>query len=69
MKQIQISANGTAYAVAEGTPLPDFIAARGLDMDRVVIEYNESALGRDAARAIRLHAGDRLEIVRIVAGG
>ena len=41
----------------------------GLKMDRVVVERNGQALTPEEARRTLLADGDRLEIVRIVAGG
>jgi sulfur carrier protein len=35
----------------------------------VVVEYNGEALTTAEGRAVRLRAGDRLELVRAVAGG
>lgn len=66
---ISITANGRDYTVNVNTALPDFVRERGLDPDRVVVEHNGQALTRKEASTLHLTAGDRLEIVRIVAGG
>lgn len=67
--EISITANGKPYAVAPGCSLPDFVEARGLAIDRVVVERNGAALTPAEARRVVLADGDALEIVRIVAGG
>lgn len=66
---IKICANGGEVALAETTPLPDFLSARGFRKGQVVVEYNGSALTPREAEAVILRDGDSLEIVRIVAGG
>lgn len=66
---IEITANGEPFTVADGVPLPEFLATQGLAPERVVVERNGEALTPAEAKAATLSAGDRLEIVRIVAGG
>lgn len=66
---IQITANGETHQIQPSTPLPDFVESVGLALERVVVEHNGQALTRTEARGIELQNGDRLEIVRIVAGG
>lgn len=66
---IQIQANGQSYQLAPATPLSDFIGERGLRPAQVVTERNGQALTPRQARECILQDGDRLELVRIVAGG
>lgn len=66
---MKITANGIEYDIPEAQSLPDFITARGLVPSRVVIERNGEALTPAEARDAVLAPGDRLEIVRVVAGG
>ncbi|MCC5834973.1 MAG: sulfur carrier protein ThiS [Opitutales bacterium] len=66
---IQIIANGEHHSVEAETPLPTFVESVGLTLDKVVVEHNGQALTRAEAKTIQLQEGDRLEIVRIVAGG
>lgn len=66
---IQITANGESHKIQPSTPLPEFVESVGLSLERVVVEHNGQALTRAEARTIELQDGDRLEIVRIVAGG
>jgi len=67
--QVEITANGETHRVEEGSGVPSFLESLGLALPQVIIEYNGEAMTRRQAAEIRLHSGDRLEIVRIVAGG
>ena len=64
-----ITANGRSFTVAEGTPLPDFIRSLDLPPEQVVVEYNGEALSPSESARVALKPGDRLELVRVVAGG
>lgn len=66
---MEIIANGDTFTITPGLPLREFVASRGLAIERVVIERNGEALSPGEARRTVLEPGDRLEIVRIVAGG
>lgn len=66
---MEITANGQTYTIDPETPLKDFVKDRGLALGRVVVERNGEPLTPMEARQTVLAAGDRLEIVRIVAGG
>lgn len=64
-----VVANGEPFAVEAGLPLAAFLEQRGLAAGRVVVEHNGAALTQAEVRQQLLQPGDRLEIVRIVAGG
>jgi thiamine-phosphate pyrophosphorylase len=66
---MQIVANGTPYEVGPNTTVAAFIRLRGLDPQFVVVEWNGEALERVRYDAVTLSDGDRLELVRAVAGG
>ena len=66
---IRVTANGKPYEVDEGTTVASFIRQRGLDPQFVVVEYNGEPLERPRYEDARLNDGDRLELVRPVAGG
>ena len=66
---VEVIVNGEARRVPDGHPLPDLIAGLGLRVGSVVVEYNGGALTPAEGWAVRLQAGDRLELVRAVAGG
>ena len=66
---ITIVLNGEPRPIQAGTGLTEFIASLGLPAQGVLIEHNGTALLRDEWPGVRLADGDRLEILRIVAGG
>ena len=68
-QSIQVIANGERYDIPAGCSLSKFVEERGLALGRVVVERNGQPLTPSEARHTNLEAGDRLEIVRIVAGG
>lgn len=67
--EIAFTANGTPHTVTAGQTIGDFLRARGLKPGLVVVEHNGNALTPAEPDRIQLRNGDRLEIVRIVAGG
>ena len=66
---MQIVANGTSYDIDPGTTVSAFVDARGLDPRFVIVERNGEALERSRFAEVVLGDGDRLELVRAVAGG
>lgn len=66
---MKITANGKDFELAERTSLPDFLQSIGHQVGLVVVERNEEALPPSQAQQTILQEGDRLEIVKIVAGG
>jgi sulfur carrier protein len=66
---VQVVANGKLYQVESGLTVEQFIRLRGLDPRLVVVERNGEALERAAYETTVLEPGDRLELVRAVAGG
>ncbi|MBK5306811.1 MAG: sulfur carrier protein ThiS [Frankiaceae bacterium] len=66
---MRIVVNGRPSDVAEGTTLPGLIESLGLRVGSVVVEHNGAALLRSELAAATLGDGDRLELVRAVAGG
>ena len=66
---MEVTANGKPYAIEEGLTVAAFIRHRGLDPGFVIVEHNGEALERSRYEEVRLGAGDRLELVRAVAGG
>ena len=47
----------------------EFLTARNLPPRSVVVEHNGQAVAPSEFRTRQVRAGDRLEIVRVVAGG
>ena len=66
---MRVTANGRAYDVVPGTTVAAFIEERALDPRYVVVERNGEALERAQYATVTLGEGDRLELVRAVAGG
>jgi thiamine biosynthesis protein ThiS len=66
---VEILANGKPYDVEPGTTVDAFIRSRGLDPRFVVVERNGEPLERARYEVVQVEAGDRLELVRAVAGG
>lgn len=64
-----VTANGTRYEVPAGTTVAAFIRLRSLDPRFVVVERNGEPLERARYDTVELAEGDRLEMVRAVAGG
>lgn len=66
---MRVTANGTGVHIEEGTTLEAFLRARGLDPGLVIVERNGEAMERGRYGDTTLADGDRLEVVRAVAGG
>ncbi len=66
---ISVIANGETIQTQPDIPLPNFLEQLDQKLEKVVVEHNGQALTRPQARELRLSEGDKLEIVRIVAGG
>ena len=66
---MRLTINGEAREVTDGTTLPALLITLGLKVGTVVIEHNGTALLRSEVERAVLAGGDRLELVRAVAGG
>jgi sulfur carrier protein len=66
---INVTANGRAYGVEPGRTVAEFVRERGLEPRLVVVERNGEPLTPSALHSTRLDDGDRLEVVKVVAGG
>jgi sulfur carrier protein len=64
-----VVANGKPRALPDGATIAEFLDGLGWKPEWVVVEHNGEPLARDRYRAVRLRDGDRLEVVRAVAGG
>ena len=67
--KIKVKVNGKWMELPRGCTLPALIEMLGYDRRYLVIEYNGQARGRDHFDDLVLQEGDRLEMVRPVAGG
>ncbi|HEX3542585.1 MAG TPA: sulfur carrier protein ThiS [Acidimicrobiales bacterium] len=66
---MQVSVNGSAMEVEAGTSLTDLLEHMGLGARWVVAERNGQPVPRGEMAATALAEGDRIELVRAVAGG
>ena len=66
---MRLVVNGREQDVADGTSLPELLEQLGLRVGSVVVEHNGTALLRSELPGAVLADGDRLELVRAVAGG
>jgi sulfur carrier protein len=66
---VQVLVNGTAFDLPERSTIDQLLRMRELDPRYVVVERNGEPLPRDCYEAVMLEEGDRLELVRAVAGG
>jgi len=65
----QVIANGKDVAAQVPCSLEEFLVAQQLLPRSVVVEHNGEAVAPSEFPRRRVQAGDRLEIVKIVAGG
>ncbi len=65
----QIIANGKAVEAKLPCTLEEFLLAQQLLPRSVVVEHNGQAVAPSEFAQRQVRAGDRLEIVKIVAGG
>ena len=66
---MKVTANGEGVDVPEGATVADLLDVLGLGGRWVVVERNGEPVPRRDLATVRLAAGDRLELVRAVAGG
>ena len=66
---MRVVANGRAFEISGPTSVAAFIRDRDLDPRFVVVERNGEPLERTRYEDVLLADGDRLELVRAVAGG
>ncbi len=69
MSEASVIANGRPSPVQLPCTLQEFLVAQGLLPRSVVVEHNGEAVAPSEFAKRPLRAGDRLEIVKIVAGG
>lgn len=66
---LAVTVNGRSERAATGTTIASLLTERGQRIEWVVVELNGEALPRGAYAETVLADGDRLEVVRAVAGG
>jgi thiamine biosynthesis protein ThiS len=66
---VKVIANGDPVELAEGATVDDLLTALGLGGKWVVVERNREPVARADLAVTVLAEGDRIELVRAVAGG
>jgi sulfur carrier protein len=66
---VNVVANGRSVEVPDGATVATVLDALGLGGRVVVVEKNGEPIARGDVAHVTVRAGDRLEIVRAVAGG
>ena len=66
---MRVVANGDPVELAEGSTVDDLLVALGLGGKWVVVERNREPVARADLGTTVLADGDRIELVRAVAGG
>jgi sulfur carrier protein len=66
---VRVVANGRPYEVPSATTVGGFVRSLGFDTRFVIVERNGEPLERARYEEVELADGDRLELVRAVAGG
>ncbi len=66
---MRVTVNGDEVETPDGTDLAGLLDQLGLTRRLVVVEHNGEPVPRSAVGDTVLSAGDRLEVVKAVAGG
>jgi len=66
---VSLTVNGKPVELAQETPLPEFLAARGIDAKHIAVARNGEVVVRGTYDGVLLCAGDIVEIVRMIGGG
>jgi sulfur carrier protein len=69
MENTTVIANGREVQAGLPCSLEEFLVAQALRPHSVVVEHNGEAVAPSEFATRKVKAGDRLEIVKIVAGG
>jgi len=64
-----VTANGNDVKLELPCALDDFLESQGLLPKSVVVELNQQAVSPSEFSGVQLPDGDRLEIIKVVAGG
>lgn len=61
--------NGKKREFADGTSVLDMLKELSLDVEKVVVEVNESIVNKEVFSDHKLNSGDKIEIIAFVGGG
>lgn len=65
---MNITVNGNSETINDGS-IADYLSARGLTGEGVVVEHNYQIVKSAEWRKVKLREGDNLEVLRFVGGG
>jgi sulfur carrier protein len=68
-ESISVYVNDQKVSAIAGITIPDLLKSLQLSLEAVIVEFNGHAQTREESSQTQLANGDRLEVVRIVAGG
>ncbi len=66
---MKLLVNGEIREIEHATNIAELVAALNLPGPAILVEHNGTALRREEWAGRALHDNDRLEFIRIVAGG
>jgi len=66
---MRIKVNGQEESLEQEIRLTEFLKSKGLELDRLVIEYNKRVVNKEEWEEILLKDQDSLEALRFVGGG
>ena len=66
---MKITLNGESHEVASARNIAELISELGLPAPAMLVEHNGLALRREEWVSRKVAEGDRVEVIRIVAGG
>jgi len=69
MSKITIFLNGSARQIDADVTIPELIQSHRLPENLVLVEHNGSALHREQWNQVPVEHGDRIELMKMVAGG
>ena len=61
--------NGEKYNMAENMSVLDLLNEKGVNPDRVVVEYNKNIVPKSDFANIKIAPNDTLEVLEFVGGG
>jgi len=67
--KMRIKVNGQEESLEQEIKLIEFLESKGLELDRLVIEYNKRVVSGEEWDDIILKDQDSLEVLRFVGGG
>jgi thiamine biosynthesis protein ThiS len=66
---VEITVNGVAREVREGTTLAELVLGLALPSEQVAVELNRALVRQGDRESRRLEPGDEVELVTLVGGG